>query len=205
MGAGYKTLVALLGVLVLLVWVITLVERAVIPTLVAIAETEVTRVANQAIVDAVSRNIETFLSGKTLLDFKLGPNGDLLYVQTNAAALNQVQSEALSVLQEAFRNLAGFKVYIPLGQTLGSKVFAPVGPRIPVTLFPYGTVRVQVADSYDVTGINQTRFEIVLKVTCTVRVVIPLIAARTEVTSDIPLTTVLIPGKVPDTYLSISK
>jgi len=40
-------------------------------------------------------------------------------------------------------------------------------------------------------------------VTCMVRVVIPLIAARTEVSTDVPLATILIPGKVPDTYLTL--
>lgn len=194
-----------LGVFVVLVWALSAIERSIVPTLVAIAETEVTRVANQAIIDAVGNNIETFLEGKTLLEFKTGPNGDLLYVQTNSAAINQVQSQALSVLQQAVQDLEGFKLYVPMGQALGSTVFAPVGPKIPITLYPYGTVRVQVADTYDVTGINQTRFEIVLRVTCSIRVVIPLISARAEVASDVPLTTVLIPGKVPDTYLSIPK
>jgi sporulation protein YunB len=204
-SSGYKAFLIVAGVVVLLVWLVSLVERAIIPTLVAISEIEVTRVANQVMVDAVSQHIEDLLSGKTLLDFKTGPAGDLLYVQTNAAALNRIQVEVLSVLQETFKSLSGFKVYVPLGQTLGSRILAPLGPRIPVTLYPYGTIRVQVEDSYDVTGINQTRFEISLKVTCMVRVIIPLISARTEVTSRIPLTTVLIPGKVPNTYLSIPK
>lgn len=180
-------------------------ERAVIPTLIAISETEVTRVANQAMIDTVNAHIADLMAGKNLLEFKNSPSGELLYVQVNTVDLNKIQSEALDVLQEAFRDLSGFKVYVPLGQTLGSRIFAPVGPRIPVTLYPYGTVRVELRDSYDVTGINQTKFEVTLKVTCMVRVVIPLISARTEVTTDVPLTTVLIPGKVPPTYLSIPR
>jgi sporulation protein YunB len=154
-------------------------------------------------VDTLNRHLTDILDGKNLLDFQTGPTGELLYVQVNAADLNRIQSEALTVLQESFRQLAGFKVYVPLGQALGSRIFAPSGPRIPVTLFPYGSVRVEVHDSYDVTGINQTKFEVWLRVTCMVRVVIPLIQARTEVATEIPLTTVLIPGKVPPTYLSI--
>ena len=89
---------------------------------------------------------------------------------------------------------------MPLGQTLGSKLFAPVGPRIPIRVVPYGSVRAHIIDSFDVTGINQTRYNISLRATCSVRVIIPLLSARTETVTDIPLTTVLIPGKVPDTY-----
>jgi hypothetical protein len=50
--------------------------------------------------------------------------------------------------------LEGFNVYVPLGQALGSSIFAPSGPRIPITLYPYGSVEVNVNDSYEVTGIN---------------------------------------------------
>lgn len=154
-------------------------------------------------IEAVNAHVADFVNGKALLEFRTGPSGDLLYVQVNSADLNRIQAEALAVLQESFRQLSGFKVYVPLGQALGSRIFAPSGPRIPVTLYPYGSVHVEVLDSYDVTGINQTKFEVWLKVTCMVRVVIPLIQARTEVATEIPLTTVLIPGKVPPTYLSI--
>ncbi len=202
-GRGLRLFFWLLALVVFVVWLLVIVERAVIPTLVAVSETEVTRVANQAMIDTVNEHVSSLLEGKSLLDFKTAPNGELLYVQVNTVDLNKIQSEALLVLQEAFRNLEGFKVYVPLGQTLGSRIFAPSGPRIPITLYPYGTVRAEIHDSYEVTGINQTKFEVSLKVTCMVRVVIPLIQARTEVATEIPLTTVLIPGKVPPTYLSI--
>lgn len=200
---GLRPLLWLGGLAVLVIWILTVFERAVIPTLIAVSETEVTRVANQAMIDTVNSHISNFMEDKNLLEFKTGPTGELLYVQVNSADLNRIQSEALTVLQEAFRELAGFKVYVPLGQALGSRIFAPSGPRIPVTLYPYGSVKVEVQDSYDTTGINQTKFEVWLRITCMVRVVIPLIQARTEVATEVPLTTVLIPGKVPPTYLSI--
>ena len=191
--------------LAVLVYGLIALERSVIPTLVAVAETEVTRVANEAIVNAVNAHIADLLEGKTLLDFRTTPAGDILYVQVNNADLNRIQSEALLVLQKAIEGLAGFSVRVPLGQALGSRIFAPAGPSIPVTLYPYGAVKVDLHDSYEVTGINQTKFQVDLKVTCMVRVVIPLISARIEVVSEVPLVTALIPGKVPPTYLSISK
>ena len=97
----------------------------------------------------------------------------------------------------------GFTVSIPLGQTLGSHLFAPLGPKIRVKLIPFGAVKVRIKDYFDVTGINQTRYNVTLEVTSTIRVVIPLISKKTQVVSEFPLTTVLIPGKVPDTYLSV--
>lgn len=201
-GAGTKAALYCLAALALLVWLFLWAERSIIPTLVAIAESETTRAANEVIVSTINEHLATLLNGKVLLEFETGPTGDLLYVRTNTTALNQVQADALEVLQEAIGALEGFTIRVPMGQAFGSKLFAPVGPKIPVRVIPYGTVRAQVYDSYDVTGINQTRYNILLRATCSVRVIIPLISARTEVVTDIPLTTVLIPGKVPDTYLS---
>lgn len=200
---GLRPVLWLVGLVVLVGWALITVEKAVIPTLVAVSETEVTRVANQALINTVNAHMTEFMAGKNLLLFETGPTGELLYVQVNTTDLNMIQSDALAVLQEAFRSLDGFKVYVPLGQALGSRIFAPRGPRIPITLYPYGSVTVDVRDSYDTTGINQTKFEVWLQVKCMVRVVIPLIQAKTEVSTEIPLTTVLIPGKVPPTYLSI--
>jgi sporulation protein YunB len=178
-------------------------ERSIIPTLIAISESQVAAIANEAIISAVSGHIDTLLAGKRLLDFHVGDEGQLLYVQTNTADLNQIQSESLSVLQEAIANLEGFHIYVPLGQAIGSSIFASVGPRIKVTLIPYGYVSVKVLDSFEVTGINQIKYDITLRVTYTLQVVIPLISSKSQVSTDIPLATVLIPGKVPDTYLTV--
>lgn len=193
----------LVGVLFFTLGLLIMVERAIMPTVVAIAETEVSRVANQALIDTVNRNIAAFLTGRRLVETELTPAGDLLYIRTNTADLNSIQAEALMVLQETFRNLDRFSVYVPLGQTLGSKIFAPLGPRIRVLLYPYGAIGVRVKDSFEVTGINQIKYNVFLEVEGTVRVVIPFISSKTQVQTSIPLTTLLIPGKVPDTYITL--
>lgn len=201
-GPRAKAVLYCLVILALVGWLFIWTERSIIPTLVAIAESETIRVANEVMVSTINEHLATLLNGKVLLEFETGPTGDLLYVRTNTTALNQVQADALEVLQEAVEELDSFTIRVPMGQAFGSKLFAPLGPKIPIKVIPYGSVRAQVYDSYDVTGINQTRYNILLRATCSVRVIIPLIAAETEVVTDIPLTTVLIPGKVPDTYLS---
>ncbi len=199
----FLALLYTLGVLLVIAWSVMALERSIVPTLIAISETEVARVTNEALVDATNKHITAFLEGKTLLFFEMGQDGSLLYIKTNAADLNRIQADALHVLQNAVNDLKGFTVYVPLGQILGSKVFASLGPKVKVTLFPFGAVRTQVKDTFDVTGINQARYNIFLSVDCVVNVVIPFISSSVEVATEIPLTTILIPGKVPDTYLTL--
>ncbi len=187
----------------MLIWSLMVLEKSIIPTLIAISESRVTAIANEAIIDAVNAHIDSLLQGKKLLDFHVSSEGQLLYVQTNAADLNKIQSESLSILQAAITDLEGFEVHIPFGQAFGSSIFASFGPKIKVALFPYGHVNVQVLDSFEVTGINQVKYDLCLRATYTLQVVIPLISSKAQVSTDIPLATVLIPGKVPDTYLTI--
>lgn len=187
----------------ILVSLFVVIERAIVPTLIAISESEVTCVINEALADAVKNHISRLLEGKTLLHFEIGQDGKLLYIRTNTADINQIQAEALEVLKEAMKNLEGFVLRVPLGQIMGSKILASLGPKIRVTLYPYGSVLTQVKDLYDVAGINQTRYNVFLNVNCAVRVVIPLISSKVEVSTDIPLTTILIPGQVPNTYLTL--
>ena len=174
LGTTAKVVLYCLAALSLVMWFIRWVERSIVPTLVAIAESETTRVANEVMVNTINKHLAALLNGKVLLEFQTGPTGDLLYVRTNTTALNQVQADALDVLQEAVDTLEEFTIRVPMGQAFGSKLFAPVGPKIPIRVIPYGSVKAQVYDSYDVTGINQTRYNILLRATCTVRVIIPL-------------------------------
>lgn len=189
--------------LILAVWGYLLAERSIIPTLIAISQSEVTRLANGVMIDTINEYIGAILDGRTLLEFERGPTGELLYVRTNTTVLNVIQADALDVLQKAMEKLEGFVIKIPLGQASGSKILANAGPRIPIKVVPFGSVRSEVVDSYDATGINQTVYSISLRASCSVRIVIPFLSADTDVTTMIPLASVLIPGKVPDTYLSV--
>ncbi len=197
----HRPLVVAAGLGLVLLFLFVSIERNVIPTLIAISESRVTAIANEAIRQAINSHVDSLLQDKRLLDFHVGPEGELLYVQTNTSDLNKIQAESLAILQEAIDELEGFEIRIPLGQALSSKLLAAKGPRIKVTMYPYGYVSVQVLDTFEVTGINQIKYSLYLKVICTLQVVIPLLSSKTHVSVDVPLATVLIPGKVPDTYL----
>lgn len=198
-----RPVAVMVGLGLIFAWLLVAVERSIIPTLITISESRVAAIANEAIIQAVNSHIDSLLEDKKLLDFHVGSEGQLLYVQTNTADLNRIQSECLALLQEAINDLEGFEIRIPFGQALGSSIFASMGPKIRVAMFPYGYVSVQVLDSFEVTGINQIKYDLCLHVVYTLQVVIPLISSKTHVSIDIPLATVLIPGKVPDTYLTI--
>lgn len=175
----------------------------IVPTLLAISETKVIAIANRAVLQAIHSHVDTLLENKELLSFHTDPNGKLLYTQTNAACITEIQSEVLALLQNTVNDLQRFGLHIPLGQILGSRIFATKGPTIKVAMCPYGYVDVKILDRFDVTGINQLKYDLFLNASFTLQIVIPLISTKTYVSVDVPLTTVIIPGEVPDTYLTL--
>ena len=198
-----RPLMIFLGLVLLILWAFMAIERSVLPTLIAVSESKILAIANQAIIEAINCHVDSLMTGIELLDFHTGTEGQLQYVRTNTVGLNKIQAESLSILQQTLGELDGFRIYVPLGQVLGSNIFASRGPKIGVTLIPYGHVKVNVVDSFEVTGINQIKYSIALNITYTVQVVIPFISTKAQGVVDIPVAAVLIPGKVPETYLSL--
>lgn len=178
-------------------------ERSVVPTLVALAESEASGTANRLVVDTVRNEILPLIEGVSLIDFVTGPSGEVVFVRVNSPYLSQVEAMSLRALQDGLARIEAFQVYVPLGQLFGSKILATAGPRIPVKLIPVGVVSTKVDDSFEVAGINQTKYTLFLIAKVSIKVVIPLVSSSTIVSAEVPLATVLIPGRVPDTYLSI--
>lgn len=185
------------------VFAFAFVERSVVPTVVALAESEASGAANRLIVDTVRNEVLPLLQGKDLVEFVTSASGEIVFVRVNSAYLGEVEAISLRALQEGLARVGEFKVYVPLGQLVGSRILAASGPKLPVTLIPAGVVSTKIADSFEVAGINQTKYTLFLTAKVSIKVVIPLVSSSTVVSAEVPLATVLIPGKVPDTYLSL--
>lgn len=180
-----------------------MIERSIMPAVTFVAEMEASRVVNEALVCAVNNHVVDFLTGRRLIETNLTESGELLYIRTKTDDLNRIQAEALDALQGAFASLERFSVHVPLGHALGSKIFAAYGPKIKVVLCPHGSIEVKVMDSFEVTGINQVKYHVYLEVEGVVKIVVPLLSSLVPVKTTIPLATLLIPGKVPHTYINI--
>ena len=69
LGRRTRAAVYLIGILALVMWLFSWAERSIVPTLVAIAESETTRVANEVMVNTINAHLATLLNGKVLLEF----------------------------------------------------------------------------------------------------------------------------------------
>lgn len=191
-------LVLLFGLLAGGFWVV---ETHVKPTLMAIAEAKAMQIATQTINTVINDKVSQHIDPQTLVSVKLDGRGRVVFIQPNMLEFNRLAADTTIKVQEALKQIDEEKIYIPVGQVLGSQLLASWGPPIVVTVIPIGTVQVKVVDKFEQAGINQTRHMIYLFATTRVRIVVPLVSSTVSVNTQVPVAEYVVVGEVPGTYV----
>ncbi|MDR7865219.1 MAG: sporulation protein YunB [Sporomusaceae bacterium] len=192
---------AVILLLVLAVSIFWTVESHLKPTLMAIAEARAIQVATHTINNVVNEKVSQQIDPQTLVNIKLDSRGRVVFIQPNTLEFNRLAADTTIKVQAALKLITEEKVYIPVGQVLGSQLLASWGPPIVVTIIPIGTVQVKVVDKFEQAGINQTRHMIYLFATTHVRIVVPLVSSTVSVNTQVPIAEYVVVGEVPSTYV----
>ncbi|HEY8392143.1 MAG TPA: sporulation protein YunB [Capillibacterium sp.] len=169
------------------------------PTIMARAEAHARVMATTSINQAIREKVAKNIRYEDLISVKVDSRGRVVLMQPNTGEINRLASDATITVQELMRNTKD-KIYLPLGQLLGSQLLAGRGPDIPIVIVPVGTVESRVYDVFEQAGINQTRHKIYLQIRSTVRILIPLLSSQVEIKAEVPLTEAVIMGEVPQVY-----
>ncbi len=192
---------ALFAALVILVVGILIFEHSLKPTIRQIAEAQAQWVATDAINRAIKDQISN-IDYSQLIIVQKDAQGQIVMMQPNLVRINQLAADTTLAIQSSLENVASQKFYIPAGQVLGIQLLANYGPRVPVSIYPLGTVRTGVFDKFEDAGINQTRHRIYLDIEADMRVVVPLLSSNVTVTAQVPVTDTIIVGRVPQVYVN---
>ncbi len=157
-------------------------------------------------VGVLNTSIRAVLSGgidySDLMMVKFDSEGRVTMMQANTVRMNELSTSITSSVQTGMQQLGIARIGIPLGSALGSKVFAGEGPRIPVKVYPVGSVSTGFSSEFESSGINQTRHKIYLKVTSSVQIIIPTDAKVVMVTESVLVAESIIVGQVPERFYS---
>lgn len=198
--SGAVILLILAGILIYGFWTA---ETHLKPSLMAIAEARATLIATETINTVINEKVSKTINPETLVTIKLDGRGRVVFIQPNTMEFNKLAADTTIKVQDALKNVSNEKIYIPVGQILGSQLLASWGPNIVVTVIPIGTVQVKVVDKFEQAGINQTRHMIYLFATTHVRIVVPLVSSTVSVNTQVPVAEYVVVGEVPSTYVQI--
>lgn len=199
----YKKVLAAALFLLALTGIFVFLDRQIRPTLFSIAEVEVTQMA----IEAINRTVQDEVTQKDLkyqdfITVQKDYNGRVALMQANTVKINQMAADITLDVQKRLKELDERKVSIPLGQMLGSYIFADWGPNIDIVIHPMGTVNVDVIDRFEQAGINQTRHKIYFSFATMVRVVVPLSSGEVKVATMVPVAENIVVGDVPETVIN---
>ena len=191
----------LLLVTLLVLLSLLLMERNLRPVVFAIAGQQVQIRAVQSINQAILEKVVSRIHYTDLYQVQKNTDNYITFMQPNTAVFNRVASEVALAVQEELGRLEEGRFSIPLGQVLGSHVFAAYGPNITIGVEALGPVHVEIDSQFESAGINQTRHIVRLHVETDMQIVVPLWDQKFPVQQTIDLAEGIIAGPVPKTVI----
>ncbi|WP_419879350.1 sporulation protein YunB [Brevibacillus centrosporus] len=198
--ALFFTLVIFLILMILLIQSFFFIDERLEPTLMIIATQKTDQLAKEAISEAVTKKMSPQgFKLKDLLQIEKDTDGNIQAFTFNFQEYSRVIGESNQRIKDTLEELEKNKVkqYVPLGLATGNHFLAEMGPNIPVTLVPIGSVQSKLDMKLSEAGINMVLATVYLHVEVDLKIVIPFSTQQITVTNDIPIATVLVVGDVP--------
>lgn len=172
------------------------------PSLRTLAHAELQNLATEVLFEAVGRELAASgVDYYSLFRVEMDEEGRVTFLQPNTPAINAFATRVTASLRQSLSTVGSRTVYIPLGRALGSRLLGGAGPKIKVTIHPLMVQHVNLWDTFETAGINQTRHRIYLTVTLDARLAVPFIETAMSVQNEFPVAEAIIVGPVPNTYL----
>lgn len=158
----------------------------------------------EAISRVVNEEVVSKVEYRDIVSVHKDSKGRIVMVQPNTVMLNKIMADTVIQVSSGLGQMEEETISIPLGQLSGSQLLAGYGPRMKVKTIAAGQVHVEVLNKFEQSGINQTRHMIYFKINSDIKVAVPFMKEKVEVSSIIPLAETIIVGEVPQTYVEFS-
>ncbi len=172
------------------------------PIIVSMAEARCRALAVDVLHSSIREVLEGGVDYGDLMAVRFDSDGRVTMMQANTVRMNNLSNNIARVALDGLQKLDVARINIPLGSALGSELLAGEGPRIPVRVFPVGSVMASFSSEFETSGINQTRHKVYLKVTTSIQIVIPTEAHVVSVSENVLVAESIIVGQVPERFYS---
>lgn len=185
----------------LLALLFALMDRNFKPLVFSLAEAKSAALASQVLSGALAEALEDGVAYDDLMNVRMDEQGRVALLSANTMRMNLLADKAGAAALRRLENMSSERVTVPLGAALGMTLFAGKGPGIPISIVPIGSIRTDFATEFEACGINQTRHKVYLKVTASIRIVIPTGAKATDVSANMLVAESIIVGSVPEGFV----
>ncbi|GFN33375.1 sporulation protein YunB [Paenibacillus curdlanolyticus] len=176
------------------------IDRHLRPPLMNVAGLRVKQIATQSINRAISEQVASHSNSEKLVEWKTNTNGKISGFMLNYAEHMRITSETIDTVQRTLKELGSIPEHIPIGQAVGSTFLSSYGPRVPVKFEPIGSVKVDLNTRQQNAGINMILVEVYIRIEAEVSIIIPFDTKPEVVSTNIPISYLLVVGDVPMYY-----
>jgi sporulation protein YunB len=189
--------------MVLAVYSAVYTEKIIKPNLAAIAEVKVKAMITQIVNDAVHEQFKAGAEATELLTIKTDQEGNITYVESNTAAMNNLATELTQAVQSQYKWKDAVVLNVPVGSIVGSQILSQIGPSIGLKVLPIGMSRANFKTEFESMGINQTKYKVYLQMDSQARVLAPFSINNIDVQNTILIAEAVIVGEVPSSYINV--
>lgn len=167
------------------------------------AETRATNIAATALTNAVQKVLADAGGVQFVRSLAHSDTGPVGFTY----AWEELLQIKLAIAKETVKALDGLSsqvIHVPLGELTGLSLASGSGPMLPVRILPVGAVTTDMRFDFQSQGINQVLHRIYVDAQVQIKVIAPFQGVEVLVREQIPVTTELIQGRVPDTIINWS-
>jgi sporulation protein YunB len=168
--------------------------------LMSVARIRVKQIATEAINQAISNQIAHKAELEELVDWRTNYSGDVTGFMLNYAEHMKISSQVVNIVEDALESSVHLTEHVPIGQALDSAILSSFGPTIPIRFESAGAPQVDLSTRKEDAGINMLLVTVFIRITAEVMIYIPFDTAPEIVSTEIPVSYILVKGDVPMYY-----
>lgn len=202
MKRKYRRRLRLLAVLLILAALVAVYCIRIVPLVRSLGMVQVGNELSDMITLVVDRELEREgVDYDTLIAMERAPDGTIQALKTNMAAINDVKTRMVNVVNDELTDLDSFQLGIPLGNIIMPSTLSGMGPKVPIKILAMSNAGSDFISDFSSAGINQTKHQISVRVSLDVTVLTVAGLQQTTVDSTIVVAETVIVGDVPGTVL----
>lgn len=156
-----------------------------------------TETVNEAILQELSENKDDY---ENIIRIQKNDGGELTVLLSDMEKINKLKSRVGIIIQNKFSGLKEGKIKIPIGTLTGIEIFSGIGPGVPLKISITGNVSTEFESNFKDAGINQTIYQIYLRIQTRMSAVIPGCCCSDNFETGVLISETIILGTVPKVY-----
>lgn len=166
-------------------------------------EKEVTTIISDILAESIEKN-NVLNDTDNILTYKYNTDGKISSIYIDSTKTSKIISSMNLTLSKLLRDgtieESVKDINMPLGMLVSRALFTTLGPDIKIEVLPVSSYQTDIYTNLVDYGINNSLFELYLKVNIKVETIIPLKTSQIDYNTNLLLSSIVIQGEVPYYY-----